>query len=444
VGEQMSAEQWLSQVRPGSRVLLVNPYVQDVRYPWVRWNQPVDLLKLATLLQSPRFSCQVELIDCMLPTEAGRVTDRYVEDLATGERYRTFGVVLDKSQRSLLHELNQVWPPDYVVLSTLTSYWGPRVIPSIRSAIRSAMPQVRVVLTGGFAVHETARALRTMVDTVVSTFFDLTTEVPNWSLYKSELTEPFHEGRKCRFAGLTFPKDGDGSLIAKQIVAAKESGLYTFVFFAEDLFAYQGKPLSEALDWMENAPRLGRIDIHGLCGITPSRGDASLWDKMSRRFKSVHLEYDRDPRDGLRLDAYVEASSILGGKLSSGDLSGFVMVGCPGDDLEVLVSDTLDILATVGSIIPKPYTPSPLFDRGYYDDVVRHAKGRLDKLGPRAFPLEGHPDMPLTRQDFEDFFGLTTELNRKQQGKPFDLFDQSAITEAFRASLGKGVWKLAE
>lgn len=440
----MTAEKWLDQVKPGSRVLLVNPYVQDVRYPWVRWNQPVDLLKLATLLTSPHYGCEVELVDCMLPSEAGRVSDRYVEDLATGERYRTFGVLLDKSQRNALHELNQAWPPDYVVLSTLTSYWGPRVVHSVRSAIRSAMPQVNVVLTGGFAVYETDRAVRTMVDTVVTTFFDFDDVVPSWRIYRAPLTQKFHEGRKCRFAGLTFPKARDSSFTAEQITAAKEVGLNTFVFFVDDLFEHDGQVLLETLGWLEKSPHVGRVDFQGLCGITPSKASPEIWEKMSSRFKSVHLEYDRDPRNGLRLDAYEAAASILRKRLSPGDLSGFVMVGCPGDDLEVLVKDTLDILATVGSIIPKPYTPSPMLDRGYYDQIVKHVQGRLDRLGPRAFPLDGHPDMSLTRQDFEDFFGLTTELNRKQQGKPFDLFDQSAITEAFRASLGKGVWKLAE
>jgi hypothetical protein len=33
------------------RVLLFNPPVYDTRFPWSRWQQPVTLLQLATLLR---------------------------------------------------------------------------------------------------------------------------------------------------------------------------------------------------------------------------------------------------------------------------------------------------------------------------------------------------------------------------------------------------------
>jgi hypothetical protein len=54
------------------RVLLLNPPVEETRYSWLRWNQPLDLLKLASLLRS-QVECGVELLDCMKPDPNGKV-----------------------------------------------------------------------------------------------------------------------------------------------------------------------------------------------------------------------------------------------------------------------------------------------------------------------------------------------------------------------------------
>lgn len=438
--EAITAKDWLQRLSPGSKVLLLNPYVQDVRYPWVRWNQPVDLLKLGRLLTSPDFGCEVELIDCMLPGDSGRVPDRYVDDLATGERFRTFGVLLDKAQRQLLTELSQSWAPDYVVISTLTSYWGPRVVAAIRATLKSTMPQVQVVLTGGFAKYERELASRTRVDTIITDDFPSSSQIPLWNLYQSKRTQPFHEGRRCRFAGLTFGQAATGGFVLDQVRRARESGINTFVFFVDDIFAKEGRLLNEALDSVGGE---GRIDFHGLCGIDPTRAPVGMWEQMLKAgFRSVHLEYPRMGEE-LDLESYARAASVLGGKLTPGELSGFVDVGRPGDELATLIQNTLEILATVGSIIPKPFTPSPIDHEVLYREVVQRSAGRLDRLGPRAFPLNGL--IPgLSKDDFEDFFGLTTELNKKYHGRPFDLFDPSAITQAFSSSLRKGVWKLVE
>src|SRR5436190_18972108 len=79
------------------RVLLINPPVEETRYNWVRWNQPLDLLKIASRLRS-HTECGVELLDCMKPDESGKVAEdwlprdrRYYS--VKGDRYpmRRFG-----------------------------------------------------------------------------------------------------------------------------------------------------------------------------------------------------------------------------------------------------------------------------------------------------------------------------------------------------------------
>src|SRR5438552_1191390 len=59
------------------RVLLLNPPVDETRYSWLRWNQPLDLLKVGSLLRS-EVECQVELIDCMTPDATGKVSEDWL------------------------------------------------------------------------------------------------------------------------------------------------------------------------------------------------------------------------------------------------------------------------------------------------------------------------------------------------------------------------------
>src|SRR5437870_826848 len=89
------------------RVILLNPPVEETRYSWLRWNQPLDLLKIASRLRSYA-ECGVELIDCMKPHERGKVAEeslprdrRYYS--VKGERYpmRRFGTSYGDLSRQL-------------------------------------------------------------------------------------------------------------------------------------------------------------------------------------------------------------------------------------------------------------------------------------------------------------------------------------------------------
>src|SRR5271166_1183884 len=65
------------QITCRDRVLLLNPPVEETRYSWLRWNQPLDLLKLASRLRT-RVECGVELLDCMKPDESGKVKEDWL------------------------------------------------------------------------------------------------------------------------------------------------------------------------------------------------------------------------------------------------------------------------------------------------------------------------------------------------------------------------------
>src|SRR6266487_5307211 len=74
------------------RVLLFNPPVYDTRFPWSRWQKPVTLLQLATLLRSNE--CDVRLIDALYRKPNEKLTRRRMTVLTRGDvsiNYWRFG-----------------------------------------------------------------------------------------------------------------------------------------------------------------------------------------------------------------------------------------------------------------------------------------------------------------------------------------------------------------
>ncbi|MBI3301435.1 MAG: hypothetical protein HYZ72_05065, partial [Deltaproteobacteria bacterium] len=132
MAKKLTAEVLLSKhVSRKDRVLLINPPVEETRYSWLRWNQPLDLLKLASHLRS-QVECEVELLDFMKPDPKGHVREEW---LPRDRRYytvkeyrypmRRFGEpyslfpewLLSKRRENPSLEPTQVW------ITSLCSYW---------------------------------------------------------------------------------------------------------------------------------------------------------------------------------------------------------------------------------------------------------------------------------------------------------------------------------
>src|SRR3954454_15552276 len=95
----LTAQPLLSKrITSRDRVLLLNPPVEETRYSWLRWNQPLDLLKLGAFLKK-EIRCSVSLLDCMKPDSLGMVRDECLprgrkHHIVHGERYpiRRYGM----------------------------------------------------------------------------------------------------------------------------------------------------------------------------------------------------------------------------------------------------------------------------------------------------------------------------------------------------------------
>src|SRR6516162_7609823 len=97
------------------RVLLFNPPVYDTRFPWNRWQQPVTLLQLATLLR--RNECEVRLIDALYHKSDEKLTRRRMKVFSRGDvsiNYWRFGQLPSELIAQLNELKNKNWRPDEV------------------------------------------------------------------------------------------------------------------------------------------------------------------------------------------------------------------------------------------------------------------------------------------------------------------------------------------
>ncbi|MEJ5328767.1 MAG: cobalamin-dependent protein [Desulfobaccales bacterium] len=139
--------------RPAPRLLLVNPWIYDfAAYDF--FAAPLGLLTLAGLLLSLGY--EVEYLDCLAaPRRPGPFgTGRYPKEILptppvvadVPRRYGRYGAP-EAQVRSRLEELA---PPDAVLVTSLMTYWYPGVAAVIR-LVREYFPRAPVLLGGIYA-----------------------------------------------------------------------------------------------------------------------------------------------------------------------------------------------------------------------------------------------------------------------------------------------------
>ena len=180
------------------RVLLINPPVEETRYSWIRWNQPLDLLKLASYLRS-HIECKVELLDFMKPDLTGHVHEEWLPrdrryHTVKGERYpmRRFGQPYSNYLNGSQHggRIIRLTNPTQVWITSLCSYWYESVAEMCR-IVRQSLPDTQVVLIGQYARFLPDHACDACAaDFVVSQPFDLSNSKSNLDLYR-EKRPPF-------------------------------------------------------------------------------------------------------------------------------------------------------------------------------------------------------------------------------------------------------------
>jgi hypothetical protein len=423
------------KVTSRDRVLLLNPPVQETRYSWVRWNQPLNLLKLASSLRS-HVGCGVELLDCMKPDENGKVTEEWLPKdrryhLVKGERYpmRRFGLSYGDLVKRLTFMLRDGGKraPTQVWISSLCSYWYESVAEVCR-VVRQTLPDAQIVLLGQYARLMPNHAAEVCAaDLVVSDPPDLTGERGAFDLYRD---------KQPPFVALQLDPD----VAVAEVQAALERGVQHFTFFEEDVCRDEGQPLHEVFTKTKDLHR--NLRYHLICGMDPAKVTPAVARVLAhKQVAEAHFE-EACAGSELDLQAYKKARSYLrdsGLVDAENRLSGFVWIGRPGDQLEEIVLRSFQVLHHLEGLILKPYTPTPGSREHQEHEAYLAAIPHRD-WSPHFFPfaeLNG-----IGRDEYHDLYRMAAFLNEKVRDEAFDFMRGTLGAEMLRESLRREVWKL--
>lgn len=434
----LSAQEALNQM-PG-RVLLINPPVVDSRYPWIKWNQPLDLLKLGTTLKKMH-GCEVKLFDFMLPSPKGRVSRRQSkieDDLSPGEPIRWhFGQSWEEFDAYLDALGSHKWMPDSVWITTLTSFWW-QAVPLVADRVKNRLKRSTVVLFGNYPVLEKQHAAQFCpnVDVVVQDPLDLTRWPADFSLYGDQ---------KLRFCALDLcSPDPLG-----EIAHALERGTAHFVFFNDNLFENFDARLKPILQKVK--AKEWKLWFHGICGVKARDFPVDHAQLLAdAHFSELHFEpaLDEDgtvdePLYQAVMQACERAGFVsrrgLGWESRSHYFSGFLWIGRPDDDLDKLVWNALKLLQLVGMVIPKPYSPTPGSDD--YALLASQVDGiEPEDVSPHRLPFAGRNG--IDKSDYADFYRMTAFLNMKVRAHTFDFLGDTYLAKVIRESLAGRRWDI--
>ncbi len=141
-------------MRPGYRVLLVNPWIYDFA-AFNLWCEPLGLLSIGAVLE--KAGCRVELLDCLdsdLVKPRADGTGRFPKVavpkpaplMQVPRRYGRYGMALPEFDR----RVSRMERPDLILVTSSMTYWYPGVFEAIRR-LRARWSDVPVILGGTYA-----------------------------------------------------------------------------------------------------------------------------------------------------------------------------------------------------------------------------------------------------------------------------------------------------
>lgn len=419
------------------RILLINPPVIESRYQWVRWNQPLDLLKLSSFLKS-EVGCDVKLYDFMLPQNskvlrtANKPDDKAVVSDHAFNLWRYGSSESEFSQ--WLDKINATWRPTQIWVTSLTSYWWKGVRTTI-VRLKSRYSDVPIVLCGRYPLLEKDHAAEhSFADVLITEELDLVNYPADFDLYGDA---------KPSFCALDMRSSSWSNEAAKRFSA----GTSNFVFFNDPLITDPGEFIDRMTSFLKLNLRTKtqvRPKFYALCGLYPSAFTTQVAKVMREvGFIELHFEYETTAGE-LDLDSYRQArDSLKQGHydLQPDQVSGFIYIGLPNDNLEQIIQQTLNLFEIFGSVILKPWTPTPGSEL-YIKHKNQIETERIELLSPHLFPFS--PVNGISVKEYEELYLLVASLNQKVRSRAFDSFPGTLAYEMISKSLSKEVWNLTK
>ncbi len=436
MGKQITANTLVDKhLTRKDRVLLINPPVWETRYSWLRWNQPLDLLKLATFLRI-RVGCSVELLDCMKPGKDGDVPEAW---LPRDRRYRSVeGIRYPMRQFGRPHSVFKEWldeknkegvrkEPTQVWITSLCSYWFESVAEMCR-AVRQSLKNVLIVLVGQYPRLMADHAREACAaDYLVTKSIAVQDQPSALELYGEE-PPPF------------VAVELNPQLAVEEIRNAVNKGIYKVTFFTEDLCQDDGTPLAEIVSATKGLNK--NLRFHAICGLSPQKVTPSVARVLAdEQFAEIHFE-EAGSDGGLDVEAYKRCCRYLGeaGLQPSDDcLSGFVWIGRPREELESIILRSFQVVDILGNLILKPFSPTP--------GSTEHVENApyLDQIPPQLWSPHFFPFSKLNRishEEYHDLYRMAAFLTEKVRSKSFDFLKGTLGSRMLRESLANEVWKI--
>ncbi len=430
------AQIYIPESRP-RRVLLFNPPVYDTRFPWSRWQQPVTLLQLATLLR--RYQCDIRLIDA-LSFEPGKIlTRRRMDVFKRGEvsiNYWRFGKLSTELTSRLKSLSAQGWQPEEVYIEGFATIWWKGVAEAI-SLVRECFPHARIILYGPYvSLASEHAATYSGADLVVNSIEGLTGLPLDLSLYA---TRP-------SFTYLSIGTDTRSSsdlieeFVTKVNLTNVKESIRQFAFADYDVvkrFPEQFQALLEmVVDQKIKVSFYALGNIHP-CNLVDNPELASLLFRAG--FKQLVFADDRDLplTNNVRekyLEAYrhaIELCVAAGYQLHTEALIGSACIGRPQENVEEVTAFVTELAHVAGALIVVPYQPSP-------NEHTAHLPPKLELQNGKLFPFAEYNGVRY--RTYQDLLGLAAVLNAKYRSHTFDFLGDSLISRLARSSLINESW----
>ena len=454
------------ELQPNSRVLLVNPPVHEKRYNWVRWNQPLDLLRLSTALKEMHPGLDTRLFDFMLPDERGAVQKHKVKETWNGgpddEQLWHFGRPYEEfvSELGMLMDQNG-WVPNWIIITSLTSYWHSsieKLLPKLILRLgRKHRPATTIALSGYYPLFERDHAEDQWdADLVLAGRLPAGSAAPDFELYL--------RGNAKRLPNF-FALDIEHPSVVTHLefcLSLKHAqnerrqitrpASITVAFFNEDVCSDRSR-LYDVADFSMAQSKKSLV-VEGICGLIPGRLTLGHLDLLKQSgFRTLFLEHARTKGGGTEQDAYEDVRAYLSDErlrrarceadtlwADHGNITAFINIGLPDDDMDRLIESTLWLNSAFQAIILKPHGYSPSFDYASAEERRRIWPHPRDS-SPQWFPYAEDPS-GLTKDDYQNLFRWQNLLNRRVKGATFDFFDEdSAVAQLVRETLVAESWR---
>lgn len=454
------AEYLKSTLPANAKVLLVNPPVQEKRYHWLRWNQPLDLLRLSTWLKESLPRADVRLFDFMFPDEDATIPRHKIKETWGGVRAEAlwhFGQPFEEFDRYFDELLKRGWVPDLIVVTSLTSYWHGAIEKLLLRIVNILGPKHRAAVTiglyGAYPVIESEHAERQLTaDVVFTAFVDVGECAPDFQLYIGQWNRmPLFFGLDIESADvaehlamcLTLKSGWD-----RRLGVSKAQSIT--VAFLNDSISGPKSRLAEVAKQVERYE--GRVRIDAICGVKPRLvGVDELEMLVELGARSLYIEYATRADGRLDEAAYAPFRELLemdrkrrrGGdetELPVRDaIAAFVNVGLPTDDVETIVRNTLMLNQYFQAIILKPFGYSPEIDPA--PAPVRRERWPVPaQSSPQWFPYVGHGST-LSLEDYDNLMRWQGIVNKRVKSFTFDFLANATVPRLVRETLVEESWK---